>query len=123
MARDDYDKLVCIILTYLYASIKGKTKTDPEIFLQPMTKMFPVDEDYFNLILDNMQKDSLIQDAIIKKAWGGDIIYVDVSAVRITSAGIHYLKDDSHMQKVLIWLRDNAVDLAGMVTTVIGLIS
>ena len=25
MARDDYDKIVCVILKYLYARLRGKT--------------------------------------------------------------------------------------------------
>ena len=44
MAKDDYTRIVCIILTYLYSWLRGKTEEQSEIYLQPMTKDFPVEE-------------------------------------------------------------------------------
>jgi len=123
MAKDDYDRLVCIILTYLYARLKGKTEVMPEVYLQPMTKDFPVSEDYFNFILESMINEGYISGIKFIRAWGGDVININgMSGIRITSNGIHYLCENSTMRKVLEWLRDNAIALPGMVTTVISIL-
>jgi len=123
MAKDDYDRLVCIILTYLYARLKGKAEEKPEVFLQPMTKDFPVSEDYFFFIIDSLLKEGYINGVTLIRAWGGDIINISgMSEIRITSEGIHYLCENTTMRKVLEWLRDNAVSLPGMVMTVISIL-
>lgn len=123
MAKDDYDRLVCIILTYLYAMLKGKTEERPEIYLQPLTKEFPVTEEYFNFIIESLVNEGYITGVRIVKAWGGDIINISgMSGIRITPDGIHYLCNNSKMKKVLEWLRDNAISLPGMVTTVISIL-
>ena len=123
MARDDYDRIVCIILTYLYARLKGKTEEKPEIYLQPMTKDFPVSEEYFFFVLENMSKAGYIDGINFIRVGGGDITNISgMSGIRITEAGIHYLCNDSTMRKVLEWLRDNAVSLAGMVSTVVSIL-
>lgn len=123
MAKDDYDKIVCQILLYLYSWIRGKTDTEPEIYLQPMTKDLPISEEYFQLILENMLEKGLIRGISITRAWGGDIIGINgIGKIRITDDGIHYLKENSQMQNVLRWMRDNAVKLPGMITTALELI-
>ncbi|MCH3961453.1 MAG: hypothetical protein LKF53_02040 [Solobacterium sp.] len=48
MGKDDYDVIVCKILTYLYAVLKNCRKRNDD-YLQPMTKDFPIDADYFTL--------------------------------------------------------------------------
>ena len=124
MAKDDYNRIVCIILTYLYAKIKGKTEEKPEVYLQPMTKDFPVSEEYFAFILENMLKDGYIDGIKFIRAWGGDVINISgMSNIRITADGIQYLCENSGMRKVLEWLRDNAVSLPGMVTTVLSILN
>ena len=125
MAKDDYDKLVCVILTYLYARIKGKTDIKPEDYLQPMTKDFPVIEDYFNFILESMIKAGYIEGPTFTRTWSGEIISADgLSDIRITADGIHYLCENSIMRKMLEWLRDNAVTLLpGMSSTILSILS
>ena len=125
MAKDDYDKIVCIILTYLYARIKGQTGVKPEDYLQPLTKDFPIVEDYFNFILESMLKAGYIEGITFTRTWNGDIISADgMTDIRITADGIHYLSENSIMRKVLEWLRDNAVSLLpGMSKTVLSILS
>ena len=124
MAKDDYNRIVCIILTYLYARLKGKTEEKPEAYLQPMTKDFPVSEEYFYFVLDSMLKDGYIDGIKLIHAWGGDIINITgMSGISITAEGIRYLSENSTMRKVLEWLRDNAVSLPGMVTTVLSILN
>lgn len=124
MAKDDYNRIVCIILTYLYARLKGKTDSKPEVYLQPLTKEFPITEEYFNFIIDSMLKEGHIEGVKLIRAWGGDIINITgMSGIRITKEGIDYLCESSSMRNVLEWLRDNAVALPGMVTTALAILN
>lgn len=124
MAKDDYNRIVCIILTYLYAKLKGKTEEKPEAYLQPMTKDFPVSEEYFFFILEEMLKAGYIDGIKFIRAWGGDILNISgMNGIKITGEGINFLCENSGMRKVLEWLRDNAVSLPGMVTTVLSILN
>ena len=123
MAKDDYTRIVCIILTYLYARLRGRTEETPEVYLQPMTKDFPIEEDYFYFILEEMQKKGWISGLQFLRNWGGDLRRVaGISHIQITGDGIQYLCDNSTVRKKLEWLRDNTPALPGMVTTIIGIL-
>lgn len=123
MAKDDYTRIVCLILTYLYARLRGRIETQPEVYLQPMTKDFPIEEEYFYFILEEMQKKGWITGLQFVRAWGGDLVRVaGCSRIQITGDGIQYLCDNATMRKALEWLRDNVPALPGMVTTVIGIL-
>ena len=100
MAKDDYDVIVCHILVYLYKLLKKKTRIPPEQFLQPFTEEIPIDEEYFYYVLEHMAGDNLIENAKFTYAWGSGVVNIDISSVRITPEGIHYLKDNSTMQKI-----------------------
>ncbi len=124
MAKDDYKRIVCIILTFLYARLRKKTEERPEVYLQPMTKDFPVDEEYFYFILNSLEQKGFISGIKFVKAWGGDIINITgMSDIQITADGIEYLCENKSMRSVLEWLRDNAVSLPGMVTTIVGILN
>lgn len=123
MAKDDYNRIVCIILTYLYARLRGKTEEKPESYLQPLTKAFPVPEEYFYFIIESLLEEGHIGGIRLIKAWGGDVINVSGMAnIKITAKGIRYLSESSTMHNVLTWMRDNAVSLPGMVTTVLSIL-
>ena len=47
MAKDDYHVIMCKILIYLYKRLKRKSKVLPEEYLIPLTKYFPIHEEYF----------------------------------------------------------------------------
>ena len=124
MAKDDYTRIVCIILTYLYARLRGRTEETPEVYLQPMTKDFPIEEDYFYFILEEMQDKGWIKGLNFIRAWGGGLVSVKgLSHISITGDGIQYLSENGTMRKTLEWLRDNVPTLPGMVTTIIGILS
>lgn len=124
MAKDDYSRIVCIILTYLYARLRGRTEETPEQYLQPMTKDFPVEEEYFYFILEEMQRKGWISGLSFARAWGGDLVSVNgIPRIRITGDGIQYLCENSTIRKNLEWLRDNTPALPGMVTTIIGILN
>lgn len=99
MAKDDYDVIVCKVLVYLYAILKGKIKKDP-FFLFALTKDFPVTEEYFGYVIENMQEEGYIKGARIKKAWGGDYVIFNLEEVEITPKGIHHLQENSKLKKI-----------------------
>lgn len=99
MAKDDYDVLVFKILTYLYRKLKDGYCDDTYLF--PLTNDFPVQEDYFVMIFEELEDKQLIKGFKVIKAWGGDIACYDLSKARITGDGIAYLRDNSRMRKVI----------------------
>lgn len=101
MAKDEYYVLVCKILVYLYKRLKGKTKIKPEEYLLPLTKDFPIHEEYFLYVLEKMQEQGYIEKVVFIKVWGEDIIMADSSRIRITPRGIDYLRNDSVMNKLI----------------------
>ncbi len=71
MARDDYDVLVFKILTYLYRKLKTGYKD--ETYLFPLTDDFPVSEEYFLSILEDLEDKNYIKGLKVQRAWGGEI--------------------------------------------------
>lgn len=123
MAKDDYDRIACLILTYLYARLRGKTETEPEEYLQPLTEAFPVSEEYFYSVLEDLLNAGYIKGAHVVKAWGGDIVEVaGLRSMKISGEGVHFLKENSSMRKTMIWLRDNSAPVPGLVTTILSLL-
>lgn len=124
MAKDDYNRIVGLILTYLYARIRGKTEVDPDTYLQAMTKDFPVTEEYFCFILEEMSRKELISGLRLIKAWGGKTISIlGMSDIRITSDGIEYLYQNQPIKKALRWIRDNSSPLPGIATTICDILN
>lgn len=99
MAKDDFAVIMAKILIYLYARLKGKNKIPENKYLHPMSKEFPVNEEYFNYILDEMQENGYIH-MNVEKAWGGDVIMRDINGIKITYKGIEYLQDNSKIRKI-----------------------
>lgn len=108
MAKDDYDVIVYRLLVYLYGCLKRKILFDSAEFRETVKKNVE-SEEYFADVVRMMQQEGLIEGAVIIKAWGGDVIITsDLQDIKITSAGIHYLKDNSQMHKVGTILRESA---------------
>lgn len=99
MAKDDYDVLVFKILTYLYRKLKSSYVDD--LYLFPLTDDFPINEEYFLSILEDLSDKKYIKNLNIKKAWGGDYVSYDLSKLAITGDGITYLRDNSRMKKII----------------------
>lgn len=100
MAKDNYYTIVAKILIYLYARIKGKDKRRPEEYLLAGTNEFSITEEYFNFVLSEMQRHNYIQ-LQINRAWGGDIVNMDISGIQITQEGIDYLSENSKIRKAV----------------------
>ncbi|MGI6206231.1 MAG: YjcQ family protein [Anaerovoracaceae bacterium] len=112
MAKDDYDVVVFKILTYLYACLKRKTLFDDAAFKQVIDKQNVADE-YLTDILHMMDEEGLITGLNFTKPWAGTYILLnDFCDMKITQAGIHYLKENSGMAKVKDTL-ENSTGLIG----------
>jgi hypothetical protein len=112
MAKDSYYTIAAKILIYLYARIKGKDKRRPEEYLLANTNEFPVTEEYFEFVLDEMQHHGYIQ-LQIHRAWGGSIVNMDISDIRITQEGIDFLSENSKIRKAI-----EAIPAAAAVTEI-----
>lgn len=99
MARDDYDVIVFKILTYLYHNLKDGYIDDT--YLYPLTNDFPIKEEYFLSILEDLEDKKFIKNLRLVKAWGGEVISYDLSQLKITGDGVAYLRDNSKMRKVI----------------------
>lgn len=99
MAKDDYDVIVFKILTYLYRKLKNKY--EDETYLYPLTNDFPINENYFLSILEDLEEKKYVKNLKLTKAWGGDIVGYDLSKLTITGDGIAYLRDNSRMRKLI----------------------
>lgn len=120
MAKDDYEIIVYKILVYYYACMKRKALYDKDIFRKTICKDVESDE-YLTDVLITMQEDGLIRGIETTGAWGNvRILISDLSDVRITSAGISFLKDNSKMQKVKNILIET-VDVVGSLIKILGL--
>lgn len=100
MAKDDYDVLVFKILTYLYACFKRKCSFEQVVFYKTL---LPGDlaPEYLTDILRCMCDEGYITGLHFVRAWGGEYVLANgPEDMRITPAGIHYLKDNSKMQKI-----------------------
>lgn len=100
MARDDYDVIVFKVLLYLYARLKRKVVFSKDDFYKKIGYEF-IHEDYFADILRMMAEDGLIENLIFTNTWSIECrLCSDIEDARITSKGIHYLKENSRMNMI-----------------------
>ena len=67
-----------------------------------MAKDFLIEEEYFNFILEEMQKKGWITGLQFVSAWEGDLVrFTGFSRVKITGDGIQYLSAHPTMRKAL----------------------
>lgn len=105
MAKDDYFVLVYKFLSYLYKSLKCG-KIPQESYLHWQTKDFPVEETYFNYVVENLMKDGYIENVLIIPVDGANpIIRID-NSIRITPKGIEYLEENSSMKRIATALKE-----------------
>ena len=118
MANDDYDVVVFKILTYLYGRMKRKYSFDIHAFYAVISKQ-NVNDEYLSDILLMATDEGLIKGLVFAEAWGNNnIITNDLFEMRITSAGIRYLNDNSKMTEIKEYLKSTP----GLITDLIGLV-
>ncbi len=120
MAKDDYDVLVFKILTYLYACMKRKILFNQATFDRAICRD-AIDDGYLVDALCLMQDEGLITGVSTTHAWGNvNILAPELDEMRITSDGVHYLKEIGTMQKVNKALA-GAADMIGVLAGLVGL--
>lgn len=119
MAKDDYDVIVFKILAYLYAVLKRRQVFDETVFRTAVVGK-QVNENYLTDILIYMQGDGFITGISSVKAWGGQsIITGELNELKITSAGIRYLGENSRMKEVKDFLLEKADIIADLIKMVL----
>lgn len=108
MAKDDYDVIVYRVLVYLYACLKRRIVFADDTFRAAVQKNVESNE-YFVSILHMMQEETLIRGLVFTHAWGNEYVLAsDLHDAEITPEGIHYLAENSQMQKIKDTLKDSA---------------
>lgn len=107
MAKDDYHVIVYQILAYLYRCLKEGEDID-EKMLKPGSKLLKIDinERYFNYIICNIVNKGFVDGVMITKAFGGDLIDINLEDAMITPEGIEYLCDNKFIKKAYDYARD-----------------
>lgn len=119
MAKDDYDVIVFKVLAYYYARLKRKVAFD-KTALEKLISKADIPEEYFIDVLRMMQDEGLISGVNTRKAWGNEYILIsELSSIRITPDGIHYLKDNSKMRDILKAVKSTAGLLSSLVDVVL----
>lgn len=113
MAKDDYYVIVAKILVFLYKRLKKKETRTVEDYVLPMTEDFPIDEEYLQYVIEKLLEQSYIERVSITREWGGEIVRMDYSRMRITPDGIDYLRNNSTISKVARTLRE-AIPIIGL---------
>lgn len=108
MGRDDYYTIVAKILVFLYKKLKGKDKHDVKDYVLPMTKDFPISEDYMLYVLEKMTEQGFVENVFITKGMGGVVVNIDYEDMRITPAGIDYMLENTTIRKVIGGLKEAA---------------
>ena len=118
MAKDDYGIVLFKMLTYLYGCMKRKYSFDICTFNAVISKQ-NISDEYLSEILFMATDEGLIEGLVFAKAWGNNkIIANDLSEMRITSAGIRYLNDNSKMKEIKEYLKS----IPGLIADLIGLV-
>lgn len=96
MAKDDYFKIVYIILSELYESLKQGEKADIQAISPERLCIY---SSYMIDILEELLSNGYIKGIIIKQSKTGRFI-LNLKDIKITMKGVEYLKDNSMMNKV-----------------------
>lgn len=111
MARDDFFVVMFKVLTYLYGCLKGKIVFQKEVFLKTVGHDH-LNDGVLDRYLKMMADSGYITGISYIQAWGGEsILTSDYSDMQITPEGIHYLQENSTMQKVKSFLLQNSEGL------------
>jgi len=114
MSKNDYFVIVYKILLHLYDSLKnGRNVNWNE--LQPNSRVFPIDEAYWEYIWLNLMKDGYVTGVAEIPRLGAEPGIKILPSLRITPKGIEYLEENSMMKKISSGIRD----LADLITNVI----
>ena len=102
MAKDDYFKIVYVILTELY----GCRKVGERVHFEDIgAERLQVNEGYLLSIFSELLENGYIKGPVIRKTKTGMAVS-DMEDIDITMKGIEYLQENSMMKKVMEALKD-----------------
>lgn len=110
MAKDDYFVLAYKLLKYLYKCLKSGASIDFE-YLNCGTKDFPVQEEYWNYLLEKLNEDGYIEGIVVIRSDTGPALVRKTNTFRITPKGIEYLQENSMMKKAAAAVKEIAESL------------
>lgn len=96
MAKDDYFKIVYVILKELYGCRKANQPVDLEA-ISP--KRFGVEAGYLLSILEELLENGYIKGFIVKHSKTGKYV-MNLEEMEITMNGIEYLQENSKMKQI-----------------------
>lgn len=96
MAKDDFFKIVYIILTELYETMKAGEKLDTWN-ISPERLQIP--ESYWLDIIEEMLREGYVKEVLIRTTKTGRAV-AGIGDMKITARGIDYLQNNSALQKV-----------------------
>jgi len=103
MQKTDYDRIVFLILRILYTNMQeGKATTPNDI----SAERFDINEPYWTDVLRELQKDELIDGVKVVRDIYGEERIRGLAKIKITSKGIHYIKEGPRMNGVYKILKE-----------------
>lgn len=102
MAKDDFFRIVYVILSELYGHLKDGTKANLED-IGP--KRFNISDGYLLVIIDWLSTNGYVSGVRIRKTKTGRAVG-DMEDIMITPDGIKYLQENSTMKKVYRVLKE-----------------
>ena len=98
MSKKNYYVLIYKILKHLKDCLEDSTPPNWNE-LQPNTKKFPVDDEYWNYIWLNLRKDGLVTGVVEYAVIGAEPQAKITDSLKITPKGITYLDENSSLAK------------------------
>lgn len=95
MAKNDFSVIACIILSYLYESIKRGESANPDYLTN---EFFHTNEVYFDFILGELYKKGYIDGCKVIETKDSSCLFL-YEDFHITMAGIEYLGNNESMNK------------------------
>jgi DNA-binding PadR family transcriptional regulator len=105
MPKDDYFRIVYIILDYLYKCVRTGVGVD-DSKIEHKNDRFCVPYSYWEFIIRNMVKDGLVTGYQVMRSGKEGEFLVYQGGLEITSKGIEYLTENTSMQKIMNTLKD-----------------
>lgn len=112
MAKNDYNVIVCIILSYMYKCLKDGKPVDVEL-MNPKTLGIP--DNYWVYIVRHLAESNYIEGVACEYYKGGYTIRFDDDYFNITPEGIEYLQENDYMKKA----KEIIKELASLTATLV----
>lgn len=92
MSNNNYDRIVYLILNYLFSCFKGETSFEEVEFFIAIGRV-SINDVYYHNILSSLIDEEYVEGINYTKTLHRKLVY-DLSEIMITPKGIHYLYDE-----------------------------